>query len=471
LLIGGEWVEASDGATFGVHDPADGSMLRPVASASTADGKAAVDAAAAAASGWAGTSPRDRADVLRRAYEGMRARQASLAELLVRENGKPLAEATAELAQAADFLRWFSEEAVRISGTVAMAPAGDKRIVVTHQPVGVSLCVTPWNFPAAMVTRKVAPAIAAGCTVILKPAPDTPLTALAVAELLVEAGLPPGVLNVLPSDRSAEVVATILADGRVRKLSFTGSTETGRKLLALAAETVVNPSMELGGNAPFVVFADADLDAAVAGAVVAKTRNAGQSCNAANRFYVAAPVADAFTERLAEALGALRVGNGLEPGVEVGPLINAGARDKVSALTQSAVDAGGKVAVGGRARRGEGFFFEPTLITDVAPDAPILGREVFGPVAPVVAFEDVEDAVRMANDTIHGLVAFLYTRDVAAGMRIASSIETGMVGINRPVVADPAAPFGGVKQSGLGREGGPHGIEEFLEPQYVAADW
>ncbi len=389
------------------------------------------------------------------------------AELIVLEMGKAFNEAKGEIVYAAEFYRWFSEEAVRMYGSILTAPAGDKRIVALPQPVGMCLFITPWNFPAAMVTRKIGPAVAAGCTMLWKPASDTPLTALALADLMREAGLPPGVLNVVPSSRSSEVVPAILHDPRIRKLSFTGSTEVGRTLLHGAADQVVNVSMELGGNAPFIVFEDANIEEAVAGAVVAKMRNGGQSCVAANRFYVHEAVADAFSEQFAAAMAATKVG----PGVELGPLINAGARSDVAELVGASAGAGAAVATGGEAPDRPGFFYLPTVLTAVERDNPILSHEIFGPVAPVVTFDREDDAVALANDTEHGLVAYLYSSDLARAMRVAEAIEAGMVGINRGLVSDPAAPFGGAKQSGIGREGGREGILEYLETKYIAADW
>ena len=401
----------------------------------------------------------------------MRARTDALAELLVRENGKPLAEARGEVAYAAEFLRWYSEEAVRIDGSIATAPGGAHRIVVVRKPVGTALLVTPWNFPAAMVTRKVAPALAAGCCVVLKPATETPLTALALAGLLAEAGVPPGVLTVLPTTRNAEVVSAMLADLRVRKLSFTGSTEVGRLLLAGAAARVLPCSMELGGNAPFVVFADADLDAAVEGFLLAKMRNNAQACTAANRILVEEPVMEDFSRRIVRAMKALRVGPGMEPGVQFGPLVDAAGRDKVDRLVGAAARAGARILCGGSVPEGAGFFYPPTVLADVAPDSPILREEIFGPVAPLVAFRDEAEAIRLANATEHGLAAYVWSRDLGRAMRVGEAIESGMVGINRGMVSDPAAPFGGVKQSGLGREGGHEGLLEFTEQRYLAVEW
>ena len=471
LRIGGAWTAAADGAQTEVVDPATGEPIGSVANADVADGLEAVAAAAEAQPGWAATAPRERGEALRRAYDLLVAERDAFADLIVRENGKPLAEARGELGQAAEFLRWFSEEAVRIDGQLSVSPGGDKRILVSHKPVGVSLCITPWNFPAAMITRKLAPALAAGCATILKPAPETPFTAFAIVDLLERAGIPAGVINVVPSDRPAAMVTEMLAHPAVRKLSFTGSTETGRALLAAGAQHVINPSMELGGNAPFVVFEDADLDAAVDAAVVTKMRNNGQSCTAANRFYVAAPVAEEFTARLAQAVGTLPVGSGFDDGVQLGPLITTVARDKVGSLTQAAVDAGAEVRTGGAAADRPGYFYQPTVLGGLQPDAAILGQEIFGPVAPVVPFDAFDEILPAINDVEHGLVAYVYTTDLARGLRVSESLETGMVGLNQALVAEPAAPFGGVKQSGLGREGGHHGIQEFLEPLYIATNW
>lgn len=471
LLIGGEWRAASDDAEIEVLDPATGSHLATVASGSVADARAAVDAAATVAGEWAATAPRRRAEILRRSFELMTERSDDLAALIVAEMGKTFAESKGEIAYAAEFYRWFSEEAVRNLGSLSIAPNGDKRILAVHQPIGISLLITPWNFPAAMATRKIGPAVAAGCTMILKPASDTPLTALAIAALMEEAGLPSGVLNVLPSRRSSEVVPVILNDHRVRKLSFTGSTEVGRGLLVQAAAQILSSSMELGGNAPFLVFEDADIDAAVEGAMIAKMRNGGQSCIAANRFLVHAAVADAFSSGLAAAMGSLRVGPGMNSDVDLGPLINQAAQEDMTESIDIATGAGGEVAVGGHAPDRPGFFFEPTVLTGVTGDAPVLEREIFGPIAPVVTFESEDEAISLANDTVHGLAAYLYSGDLARSLRVAEALESGMVGINRGLISDPAAPFGGVKQSGLGREGAHEGLQEFLETKYIAASW
>ena len=471
LSIGGEWRPSSDGGTIDVLDPATAEPLATVANGTPDDARAAVDAAASAAPAWAATSPQERGEVLRRAFELMVTRSDELARLIVQEMGKPLGEAKGEAVFAAEFFRWYSGEAVRNQGGVLTAPAGDKRIISVHQPVGVSLLITPFNFPASMATRKIAPAVAAGCTMILKPASDTPLTALAITALLAEAGLPDGVLNVLPSTRSAEVASTMVGDPRVRLVSFTGSTEVGRVLLAEAAKTVVNSSMELGGNAPFLVFDDADVESAVSGAMIAKMRNGGQSCVAANRFLVHEAVVDDFAARLTHAMSSLVVGSGLEPGVELGPLVNERAQEQMAESVDVSTAAGSTVATGGTAPDSPGFFFAPTVLTGVEHDDPILDREIFGPIAPITTFGSDDEAVLLANDTIHGLAAYVYTRDLARGMRVSEALEYGMVGINRGFYSDPAAPFGGVKQSGIGREGSHEGMMEFLETKYIAADW
>ncbi|MDH3540688.1 MAG: NAD-dependent succinate-semialdehyde dehydrogenase [Acidimicrobiia bacterium] len=470
LFIGGEWRPSADGSTFKVTDPATDEVIVAVANATVEDGLAAVHAAHEAGKTWSQTAPRERAEVLRRAFELMIERRDDLAELIVRESGKSWSDATGEVTYAAEFFRWFSEEAVRANGSLQTAPGGDKKILVLLQPVGVSILVTPWNFPAAMATRKIGPALAAGCTVVLKPASDTPLTALAIGALLADAGVPPGVVNVLPS-RRYDVVGTMLDDPRTRKLSFTGSTGVGRTLLEEAARTIVNCSMELGGNGPFLVFADADLDDAVEGAMVAKMRNAGESCIAANRFYVEAPVAEAFGARLAEAMAALRVGPGLDRECDVGPLINTKARDEIATMVDASVASGARVLTGGRAPDRPGSYYEPTVLAGVDPGDDILNEEIFGPVAPVVSFETEAQAIEMANRTEYGLAAYVYTADLARALRVSEAIDTGMVGINRGFISDPSAPFGGTKQSGLGREGGHEGLMEFLEHKYLAVDW
>jgi succinate-semialdehyde dehydrogenase/glutarate-semialdehyde dehydrogenase len=471
LHIAGKEVPAHDGRRFDVTDPATGDVIASVADADVVDAMAAVDAAEQAAEQWAATPPRERGEVLRRAFELMTAAAEDLAVLISRENGKALPDARGEIAYAAEFFRWYSEEAVRVVGTLALAPSGSNHIVVTHEPVGICVLVTPWNFPAAMATRKIAPALAAGCTMVLKPASDTPLTALAIVKILEEAGVPAGAVNVVPSRRSGPAVSAMLHDPRVRKLSFTGSTEVGRVLLHEAADCVVNTSMELGGNAPFVVFADADLDAALDGAMIAKMRNAGEACTAANRFYVEASVAPEFSRRLAERMAALVVGPGTDHASQVGPLINDGAVAKVHELVTDAVGRGARSLVGGARPDRVGCYYAPTVLIDVPPDATILREEIFGPVAPIVTFTGEDEAVALANDTEFGLVAYLYTGDLARGMRVGRRLEAGMVGLNRGLVSDPAAPFGGVKQSGLGREGGHEGMLDYLESKYIAVSW
>ncbi len=471
LFIGGRFVDASDGGTFEVIDPAVERSLAAVANGTIEDAQAAVAAAAAALPAWAARAPRPRAEILRRAFELIMAQQEPLARLITRENGKSLADARAEMAYAAEFFRWYSEEAVRNIGQVSRAPSSGARILVQHKPAGIAVLVTPWNFPAAMGTRKIAPALAAGCTMIVKPASETPLTMLALAPLLEEAGVPQGVVNILTSRRSSAVVNSMLKDPRVRVVSFTGSTQTGRRILRAAAEAVVNPRMELGGNAPFIVLKDADLEAATAGAMVAKMRNMGEACTAANRFYVHEDVHDAFVARLARTMGALKVGNGLEADVAVGPLVNADTRDKVEALVEDARSRGAKVVTGGHRLPPPGYFYAPTVLSHVPEQALCVREEIFGPVAPVQSFRDEEQLVARANATEYGLVAYLYTRDLARGLALSERLEAGMVGLNRGVVSDPAAPFGGVKQSGLGREGAHEGMMEFLETQYVSVSW
>ncbi len=471
LWVGGQPRPASDGGRFDVLDPATGEVIASVANGTVDDAMACVEAAASAAESWAATAPRERAEILRRAFELMTARADEIAPLISLENGKALPDARGETAYAAEFFRWYAEEAVRASGSVMTAPSGANRIVVLQQPVGIAVLVTPWNFPAAMATRKIGPALAAGCPVILKPASDTPLTALLMAQILADAGVPEGVVSVLPARRSGAVVSAMLHDPRVRKLSFTGSTEVGRVLLKEAADQVVNCSMELGGNAPFLVFEDADLDAAIEGAMIAKMRNAGEACTAANRFYVHADVADEFSRRLAEKMKAMTVGPGTHDGTQVGPLVNEESAAKVDELVRGAVGAGATVVTGGSRPDREGFYYEPTVLLDVPRDAAILNEEIFGPVAPVLTFTDEADAIAMANDTEYGLVSYVYTQDLARGLRISEKLDAGMVGLNRGLVSDPAAPFGGTKQSGIGREGGHEGMLDYLESKYVAVSW
>jgi succinate-semialdehyde dehydrogenase / glutarate-semialdehyde dehydrogenase len=469
LFVGGQWVKG--GGEIAVTDPATEETIAEVADGTVEDALDAVGAAHAALPGRAATPPRQRGECLRRAWALMMERSEALARLMVLENGKALPDARAEATYAAEFFRWYAEEAVRLDGALVTAPAGTNRILVTHQPVGVSVLITPWNFPAAMATRKIGPALAAGCTVVLKPARETPLTALAVADILREAGVPDGVVNVITTSSSGRFSQAVLADPRVRKLSFTGSTEVGRVLLKTAADTVTNCSMELGGNAPFLIFEDADIKAALDGAFLAKMRNGGEACTAANRFYVHEAVADEFTAAFAARLGALKVGPGLADGTELGPLVNEDTRSKVASLVDAATAAGSRVLTGGITPDRRGYFYSPTVLDNVPPGAHILGQEIFGPVAPIVRFTAEQDAIDWANDTEYGLVSYVYTGDLRRSLRVAEALEAGMVGINRGVVSDPAAPFGGVKQSGIGREGGHDGLLEFTETKYIAVDW
>jgi succinate-semialdehyde dehydrogenase/glutarate-semialdehyde dehydrogenase len=469
LYIGGHWRPSSDGRVIEVVDPSTEAVIAAVPDATLADAAAAIDAAAKAAAGWRETPPRKRSEILRRCFELMGERAEALAALISLENGKALRDARGEIAYAAEFFRWNAEEAVRISGEFGLAPSGANRIIVDYQPIGVCVLITPWNFPAAMATRKIAPALAAGCTVILKPASETPLTAYALAALYEEAGVPPGVVNVLTTSTPGPVTAAMLADPRVRKLSFTGSTGVGRMLLAEAAKHVISCSMELGGNAPFIVFDDADLEAALDGAMVAKMRNAGEACTAANRLYVQAGIHDAFTEGLSKRMAALNVGIGTHPQTECGPMITRKAVDKIDRLVKDAVARGARIQCGGAIAEGKGYFYPPTVLRDVPADAIMAHEEIFGPVAPIMRFDDEAEAIANANDTEYGLAAYIYTRDLARGMRVASKIESGMIALNRGLMSDPAAPFGGVKQSGLGREGGQkHGVAEFMEAKYIA---
>ncbi|MHC1557556.1 NAD-dependent succinate-semialdehyde dehydrogenase [Actinomycetospora sp. C-140] len=468
LIIGGSVRDATDGRTFGVEDPSTGEILCDVADASPADGMAALDAAASAQPGWAATAPRERGEILRRAFELVTERADEIALLMTLEMGKPLAESKAEITYAAEFFRWFSEEAVRISGEWKVNATGNGRVLVMRQAIGPCLLITPWNFPLAMGTRKIGPAIAAGCTMVIKPAGLTPLTILKLADILAEAGLPDGVLNVVTTSSTGKVMEPLIRDGRIRKLSFTGSTEVGRRLIEQSAEQVLKTSMELGGNAPFVVCADADVDEAVAGAMLAKMRNIGEACTAANRFYVHADVAEEFTKKLTERMGDMKVGRGTEDGVEVGPLVESDQRDKVAELVDDAVQKGATVRTGGQIPSGAGYFYPPTVLADVPTSARLAKEEIFGPVAPIFTFTDDEDAVRAANDTEFGLVSYLYTNDLTRAIRLSERLEAGMVGLNQGMVSNAGAPFGGVKQSGLGREGGSVGIDEYLEIKYVA---
>jgi succinate-semialdehyde dehydrogenase/glutarate-semialdehyde dehydrogenase len=470
LFVGGAWREAA--TTFDVHDPGTGLVVAAISDATTSEATQAVEAAYAAGPGWRRTPPRERSEALRRTFELMTEDADRLTELIMLENGKPEADARAEIAYAAEFFRWFAEEAVRTSGGYGESPAGGTRTVVTHRPVGVAALITPWNFPAAMATRKIAPALAAGCTVVVKPAAETPLTAMAITGLLAEAGVPAGVVNLLPTTDAPGVVSAWLQDPRVRKISFTGSTPVGRVLLRQAADRVVNSSMELGGNAPFVVTEDADLDAAVQGALAAKFRNGGQACTAANRFYVHEAVADDFTTRFGTAVAALRVGPATDPRAQVGPVISPGAVTRIEQAIAEAVAAGARVAHRATVPDGlTGYFVAPTVLAGVPADAAIVRDEIFGPVAPVVTFATDEEVVRLANDSEYGLAAYVYAGNLQRALRLGEAFDAGMVGVNRGVVSDPSAPFGGVKQSGLGREGAREGLLEYTEQQYLSIDW
>ena len=466
LLINGEWRDASSGKTLDVEDPATGKVLLSIQDGNSDDAMAALDAAAAAQKDWALTAPRERAEILRRAFDLVTERADDFALLMTLEMGKPLAEARGEVTYGAEFLRWFSEETVRHYGRYVTTPEGKNKILVQHKPVGPSLLITPWNFPLAMATRKVAPAVAAGCTMVLKPAKLTPLTSLLFAQVMQEAGLPAGVLNVVAGSSASAISGPLMKDRRLRKVSFTGSTPVGRRLMADAAENVLRTSMELGGNAPFLVFEDADLDAAVEGAMAAKMRNMGEACTAANRFLVHESVAEEFTAKFAEAMKALKPARGTESDANVGPLIDGGARDDVHSLVTEAVESGAEVATGGDKVEGEGYFYQPTVLK-VANDCPILGQEIFGPVAPVTTFSTEDEAIELANASEYGLASYLYTRDVNRLFRVSEQIEFGMVGFNAGVISNAAAPFGGVKQSGLGREGGAEGIAEYTTVQYI----
>jgi succinate-semialdehyde dehydrogenase / glutarate-semialdehyde dehydrogenase len=467
LFIGGEWSPAISGSTLNVYDPATGEVIKTIADAAVEDGAAALDAAVDAAGAWAKTPHRERAEILRRAFDLVREHQDDVALLMTLEMGKPLAESKAEVTYGSEFLRWFSEEAVRIFGRYGSNPEGTGRMIVSQHPVGPSFLITPWNFPLAMATRKIAPALAAGCTVVIKPPELTPLTTLYFVKLLAEAGVPEGVVNVITTHTSGKVSGPIIADPRLRKLSFTGSTEVGRKLLEQAAANILRTSMELGGNAPFLIFDDADLAAAVDGAMIAKFRNIGQACTAANRFIVHEAIANEFATRVTERVQAFKVGRGTEEGVQIGPLINADAVEKADALVRDATYRGAKVLTGGHSIDGPGTFYEPTVVTGVRPGSEILREEIFGPVLSIVTFGDEDEAVRIANDTEYGLVGYAYTKDLARGQRLIESLQTGMLGLNVGVVSNAAAPFGGVKQSGIGREGGFEGIHEYLSTKYT----
>jgi len=469
VFIGGAWLPGSNGE-FDVHNPADESIIATVSDGGPSDATAAVDAAAAALPAWRTTPPRERSEILRRTFDFMIRDRDSLADLISAENGKALSDAVGEVTYAAEFFRWFAEEGVRPGGDYGVSPAGGTRTIVTHKPVGVAALVTPWNFPAAMATRKIAPALAAGCTVVLKPASETPLTAFAIARLMVEAGVPDGVINVVPTSDAGTLVSTWLEDPRVRKISFTGSTRIGQMLLKQAADRVVNSSMELGGNAPLVVTDDADLDAAVAGTMIAKFRGGGQACTAANRLYVHIDIAEAFTAKLGAAVEALKVGPGSDESTQIGPLITAKAVAGVTKLVESAVAAGARITHQAAVPEG-GFYYPPTVLSDVPADADIVREEIFGPVAPIVTWADDAEVISLVNASEFGLAAYVFAGELQRALRLGEAIDAGMVGINRGLVSDPSAPFGGMKQSGLGREGGRAGLEEFQETQYLSVDW
>ena len=471
LLIDGSWRNAAGGRTVDVANPSDGTVITAIADADVEDGLAAVDAAAAAFPDWAATPPRRRAEILSRCFELMTERSEQLAHLISLENGKALPDARGEVAYAAEFFRWYAEEAVRIIGDVSISPSGANRILVQHQPIGVCVLITPWNFPAAMATRKLAPALAAGCTAVLKPATLTPLTSLAIAQLMVDAGVPAGVVNVITTARTGDVMTPILADPRVRKLSFTGSTGVGRHLLRQAADNVLKCSMELGGNAPFLVFEDADLDKAIDGVMIAKMRNGGQACTAANRIYVQRGIQAEFASRLASRMAALAVGPGTDPSTEVGPLVDEASVLKVDALVRDALDQGARLLTGGQLPEGNGYYYPPTVVTNVPLHARMVSEEIFGPVASVIGFDTEDEVIAAANDSEYGLAAYVFTEDLRRGLRVSERIESGMVALNRGLVSDPAAPFGGVKQSGLGREGAHQGLLDFTETKYIAVDW
>jgi succinate-semialdehyde dehydrogenase/glutarate-semialdehyde dehydrogenase len=471
LYINGQWRESSDGTAFDVLNPADESVLSSVSSASIEDAQLAVDAAAAAMPAWAAKSPRERGDILRKAFDLFTAQLEDIATLITLENGKARSDAMGEATYAAEFFRWYAEEAVRSEGHLGMAPASGARTLVHQKPAGVSFLITPWNYPAAMGTRKIAPALAAGCPVIIKPASETPLTMLALMPILEAAGVPPGIVNVLPSRRSGALSDAVLSDARVRVVSFTGSTEVGRILLRSAANNIVKPAMELGGNAPFIVCHDADLTAAADGLMIAKMRNIGEACTAANRVYVHESVEEEFVQLYTEKMSALTMGDGTDPTVDVGPLVNADTRDKVANFVDDAVSKGATVKLGGERPSGKGFFYPPTVLTNVPGTADCLHDEIFGPVAVIQTFTDEDDVIQRANDTIYGLVAYLYTEDLRRGLGLSERLEFGMIGLNRGLVSDPAAPFGGVKQSGIGREGGKEGMLEFQETQYISTLW
>jgi succinate-semialdehyde dehydrogenase / glutarate-semialdehyde dehydrogenase len=470
LFIGGEWRDAAEGGTLAVEDPSTGETLCEVADAQPEDALAALDAATEAQADWAKHPPRERGEILRRAFEKITERMDELALLMTLEMGKPITDSKAEITYASEFFRWYAEQAVRIGGSYSISPDGAQRIITMKQPVGPCLMITPWNFPMAMGTRKIGPAVAAGCTMVMKPAKATPLSMLALAEILEEAGLPAGVLNVVTSSSSSDVVSPIISDPRLRKLTFTGSTEVGRRLMEQASENILRVSMELGGNAPFLVFDDADIDDAINGALVAKMRNIGEACTAANRFHVADSIADEFAERLAEKMGQMKVARGTEEGAQVGPLIDEEQLEKVAELVDDALEKGAKALVGAHKIDGHGYFYEPTVLNDVPKEADLRYEEIFGPVAPIFSFDSEEEAIAAANDTEYGLVAYVYTNNFKRALRVIEGLEVGMVGLNQGMVSNAAAPFGGVKQSGFGREGGVEGIEEYLETKYVAVN-
>ncbi|WP_254428583.1 NAD-dependent succinate-semialdehyde dehydrogenase [Ruegeria atlantica] len=471
LYINGAWKKGASGERFEVVNPATEELIASVASAENSDADAALDAAEIAMRDWAARTPRARSEVLRRAWKLITKRQEEFAQLITLENGKACVDALGEVTYAAEFFRWFAEEAVRADGLITHAPNSGARILVQHKPAGLAVLVTPWNYPAAMGTRKIAPALAAGCGVIIKPASETPLTMLALMPLLEEAGVPRGLVNVLPTKHSGALVDHMLHDPRVRVVSFTGSTNVGRKLLHSAADQVLKPAMELGGNAPLIVFSDANLDTAVKGTMLAKMRNLGEACTAANRIYVHESISDAFTTRLAAAMSQLKVGDGTDPLVDVGPLVNADTRNKVAAFVDDAVAKGGRLECGGVMPEGKGFFYPPTVISNVPETAACVNDEIFGPVAAIQTFRDEEDVINRANNTEYGLVAYVFSEDMKSALQVCEKLDYGMVGLNRGIVSDPAAPFGGTKQSGLGREGGHEGMLEFMETQYISASW
>ena len=467
LYIAGKWVSGNGKGSIAVEDPATGKTLAEIANANASDGLLALTAADEASASWAKVAPRERAEILRRAFEIVKSRSEEFATLISLEMGKPIAEARGEVTYGNEFLRWFSEEAVRISGRYGSSPEGTGRMLVTHRPVGPAFAITPWNFPLAMATRKIGPALAAGCTMVIKPAELTPLTTLLLTSVFEQAGLPAGVLNVITTNSSAETSAPIISDSRLRKITFTGSTAVGVRLLEQSAKQVLRTSMELGGNAPFLIFEDADLDAAVEGAMLAKLRNSGQACTAANRFIVHESLADEFANRIAARMEAMPLGRGVDPETKIGPVINEKARANLKRLVDTTVSEGGEIVIGGSYVDGAGYFFAPTVLRNVKPGSTILNEEIFGPVAPIVSFKDEDEAIRLANDTEYGLVSYAYTQDLKRGLRLIERLDTGMTGLNTGLVSNAAAPFGGVKQSGLGREGGLEGIHEYLETKYV----